>query len=244
MSGRGGSGRCGMRAEVLLRQLHHLVRRRVAGDDEHGVVRRVVGVEELLHIVEVRRLELGEVAVEVVRVVPVRVRLLRQAEPLEGAVRLVEHVDADLFADHVLLVLQRLRRDLQRPHAVGLEPHRQLERVGRHHLEVVRVIEARRSVQRAAVLVDDADVLELGDVLGALEHQVLEQVREAGAALRLDAEADAVHQLDDDDRRRVVLADDDAQAVRQLLVDDRHRERLCGHGRRGRRQQGEAQRER
>ena len=126
-------------------------------------------------------------------------------------------------------------------HAVGLEPHRELERVGRHHLEVVRVVEPRRSVEGAAVLVDDADVLELRDVLRALEHQVLEQVGEAGAALRLDAEADAVHHLDDDDRRGVVFADDDAQAVRQLLVDDRHRERLR---RGGRRQQSETQRER
>ena len=212
---------------MLLGQLHHFVGGRVARNDQHGVVRRVVGLVELLHIVEIRRFELGQVAVEVVRVVPVGVRLLRQPEPLERAVGLIEHVDANLFADHVLLVLQRLRRDLQRPHAVRLEPHRQLERVGRHHLEVVGVIEPRRSVQRAAVLVDDADVLELGDVLGSLKHQVLEQVREAGAAFRLDAEADAVHQLDHHDRRRVVFADHHPQAVRQLLVDDRNRERLC-----------------
>ena len=117
-----------------------------------------------------------------------------------------------------------LGRDLQRAHAIRLEPHRELERVRRHHLEVVGVIEARRSVQRAAVLVDDADVLELADVLRALEHHVLEQVREPGAVLRLDAEPDAVHHLDDHDRRGVVLADHHAQAVRQLAVDDRHRE--------------------
>ena len=42
--------------------------------------------------------------------------------------------------------------------------------------------------------------------------------------LRLDAEPDPVHDLDDHHRRRVVLADHHAQAVRQLAVDDRHRE--------------------
>ena len=42
--------------------------------------------------------------------------------------------------------------------------------------------------------------------------------------------------FDHDDRRRVVLADDDAQAVRQLLVDDRNGETLSGHRRCGRRQ--------
>ena len=48
--------------------------------------------------------------------------------------------------------------------------------------------------------------------------------------LRLDAEADAVHHFDDDDRRRVVFADDHAQAVRQLLVDDRNLEGGAGRG--------------
>ena len=222
MSGRGGSGARRDAAEVLLGQLHDLVRRRVAGDDEDRVVRGVVGVEELLHVLERRRLELGEIAVEIVGVVPVRVRLLRQAEPLEGAVGLVQDVDPDLFADHVLLVLERFRRDLQRPHPVGLEPHRELERIGRHHLEVVRVVEPRRPVQRPAVLVDDADVLELADVSRPLKHHVLEQVRKTGPVPRLDAEPDAVHHLDHDHRRGVVLADDDAQAVRQLLVNDRN----------------------
>jgi len=51
---------------------------------------------------------------------------------------------------------------------------------------------------------------------------VLEEVSEPGAVLRLDPEADAVHHLDHDDRRRVVLADDDAQPVGELLVNDRN----------------------
>jgi hypothetical protein len=127
--------------------------------------------------------------------------------------------------------------------SIGFEPEGDFERVGRHHLEVVRVVEPRRSVQRAAVLVDDLDVLELGHMLGALKHHVLEEVREAGPVLGLDAESDPVHHLDHDDRRRGVLADDDAQAVRQLLVDDRNRERLCGHRRRGRPEESEAQHE-
>ena len=105
------------------------------------------------------------------------------------------------------------------------------------------MVEPRRSVQRPAVLVDDADVLELADVLGPLKHHVLEQVREAGPVPRLDAESDPVHHLDHDDRRRVVLADDDAQSVGQLLVDDRNREgpgRCVLSGGRGRRRRGGA----
>ena len=107
------------------------------------------------------------------------------------------------------------------------------------------MIEPRRSVQRAAVLVHDADVFELADVLGALEHHVLEQMRKARPVLRLDAEADAIHHLDDHDGRCMVLTDDDTQAVRQLAVDDGDGERRGGRsawrlcGRRGHRQRGE-----
>ena len=212
-------------AEVFFGQTHDLVRRRIADDDHDRVVRRVIGVEELLHVLNRRGLNVRQVAVEVVGVEPVRVRALRQPEPFERAVRLVQHVDAHLFADDVLLVLQILGRDLQRTHAVRLEPHRELERVGRHQLEVVRVIEPRRPVQRAAVLVDDADVLELVDVLGALKHQVLEQMGEPGAIPRLDAEADPVHHFHRHHGRRMVLADHHTQAVRQFAVDDWNAER-------------------
>ena len=210
-------------AKMLFGELHHLVRLRVADDDEHGVVRRVVRIEEILHVVERRRLDLLQIAVEVVGVIPVRVGLLVEIEPLEAAVRLVQHVDADFLAHDVLLVLQVLGRDFERPHAVGFEPHGGLERVRGHDLEIIRVIEARRPVQDAAVLVDDTDVLEFAHVLGSLEHHVLEQMREACAILRLDPESDAVHDLDRHDRRGMVFADDDAKAVRQLVIDDGNR---------------------
>src|SRR3712207_6909735 len=49
-----------------------------------------------------RSFEVGEIAVEVVRVRPVDVGALPDIEPVERGVRLVEHVDADLLAHHVL----------------------------------------------------------------------------------------------------------------------------------------------
>src|SRR5690606_18037372 len=59
-------------------------------------------------------------------------------------------------------------------------------------------------------------------VLRAVEHQVLEQVREAAAAGRLVLAAHAVPDVDRDDRRLVVLVHDHRQAVGQgeLLVGD------------------------
>jgi hypothetical protein len=60
-------------------------------------------------------------------------------------------------------------------------------------------------------------------VLRAVEHQVLEQVGEAGAARRLVLAADVVPEVDRDDRGLAVGVHDHAQAVGQgeLLVGDR-----------------------
>ena len=55
------------------------------------------------------------------------------------------------------------------------------------------------------------------DVLGALEHHVLEQVREAGAPLALVARADVVDDGDREHRRDVILGDDQPQAVRSFV---------------------------
>ncbi len=56
-------------------------------------------------------------------------------------------------------------------------------------------------------------MLALADVLGALEHHVLEEVGESGSSLSLVARADVVVDGDREDRRGVVLGDDDAQPV-------------------------------
>src|SRR5690606_11376436 len=82
-------------------------------------------------------------------------------------------------------------------------------------------------------------------VLRAVEHQVLEQVREAAAAGRLVLAAHAVPDVDRDDRRLVVLVHDHRQAVGQGerrvgeldlrgglggVADDQHRRDAAGDG--------------
>ena len=92
---------------------------------------------------------------------------------------------AALVADDVLLVGQRSAVDLleQIAHAIGLEPQRELELVGGHGLEVVGAIEVGRAVQIAgAGALEQLEVLIGRHVLRALEHHVLEEVREAGAS--------------------------------------------------------------
>ena len=61
-------------------------------------------------------------------------------------------------------------------------------------------------------------MLGLGDVARALEHDVLEEVGEAGLARDLVLGADVVPEVDRDDRGEVVLGDDDPQAVVETLV--------------------------
>ena len=76
---------------------------------------------------------------------------------------------------------------------------------------------------------------------GAHEHQVLEQMREAGAAGQLVRRADAVPRVDRHDRHAVILVEDHVQAVRQRELRvfhlDRRRRRLGGG--RGRQRQHE-----
>ena len=103
-------------------------------------------------------------------------------------------------------------------HPVGLEPQRELELVRRHRLEVVRPVEPGRAVHRAAGGLDERDVLGLPDVRAALEHDVLEEVGEAGLAGDLVLAPDVVPDVDRDDGGEVILGDDEAQPVREALV--------------------------
>ena len=98
-------------------------------------------------------------------------------------VGLVVHAQAAFFLDRLPLIVDVLLRDGGRPHAIGLEEKHHVELVCRHLLEVEGVIFVGLPVMVAAVVLDEPGELAIGDVLRALEHQVLEQVREAGAAL-------------------------------------------------------------
>ena len=77
------------------------------------------------------------------------------------------------------------------------------------------------ALERAAGLLDEGEVLALGDVLRALEHHVLEEMGEAGAAGLLVLAADVVPQVDGHDRRAIVVGKEHAQAVIEPMSLDR-----------------------
>ena len=73
-------------------------------------------------------------------------------------------------------------------------------------------------------------MLGLGHVARALEHEVLEQVREAGAAGLLVARANDVPDVDGHHGREMVRRDDHAQAVGQRPLAELDRGQVGGPG--------------
>ena len=98
---------------------------------------------------------------------------------------------------------------------IGFEPQHERQVLRRHRLPEHRRVFGRVGVALAA---DARDVRRVPfglDVLRALEHHVLEQVREPGAARLLVLRADVIPDLGVHDRRRVIFEKDDLQPVGQ-----------------------------
>jgi hypothetical protein len=113
-----------------------------------------------------------------------------EAEGLVVALALLVLDDAALVIE-----LGLVDRAEQMAHPVGFHEQSGLERGPRHRLEIIGAVEP-----GGAVHVGGADPLHRGEiagiaVLGAAEHQMLEQMREAGAAGRLVLRADQYQTL-------------------------------------------------
>jgi hypothetical protein len=214
-AGRLGAGR--QVAEVALDQLDRVRGIEVAHDREAGVVRHVVAVEEVHDVVHRRGLEVLVLADHADLVgMPRRVHQLvhEQVGVAVGAVlaalpALVAH---DVALGRELFVRHRL---VQRLEPVGFQPEQGLQHGGRSPVEVVGAVGAGGRVVRAAARLHH-DV-EVRHALGAHEHQVLEQVREAAAALRLVLAAHAVPDVDLHARQAVVGREDHGHAVAQRV---------------------------
>ena len=90
------------------------------------------------------------------------------------------------------LGLELLLAHLERRHAVGLEPEHERQVLRRHRLPVDRRVFVGEGVGLAADARDPRRMLIGPHVPRALEHQVLEQMREAGAARLLVLRSDVV----------------------------------------------------
>ena len=134
------------------------------------------------------------------------------------AIRHVVVTLAALVSDDVTLVRQAFLGDRLRQiaHPLAFEPECDLELVRGDDLVVVGPVRVRGAVGVGAPdLLEDLEVLVLARVLRALEHHVLEEVREAALAGHLVAAADVVPQIDGHEGHGLVLVEDDLQSVGQ-----------------------------
>ena len=173
-------------------------------------------MEESLHILDVGGVEVFEVAVEIMRVRIFSEGLLRQIEPVKAAIRLIEDVDAHFFFHHFPLVVEVRGRKIQRLHPVGLEPQHRVKRGDGSRFDIFGEIVARVAVVPAAAAFDHAVEDAFGSLGRALEHHVLEKMREAGSAFRLQPEAASVCNAKSKRWRRVLFGDHYDQPVLQL----------------------------
>ncbi len=127
---------------------------------------------------------------------------------------MIIHADAALFLHYFALGLEIRFVYIEAAHTVGLEPEDALEIIAREGLEEIRVVVVRAGViEIRPAAFDDARMLVGPDVRGAFEHQVLEEMREAGVARLLVFCPDVIPDLQVDHGSGVVFEQNHLQAI-------------------------------
>jgi hypothetical protein len=209
--------------EVDVRAFEGILRLDIANDRQDGVVGQVVTSKEAVDIIQRcgvkilhradRGVAIGMIGregqgVEELHHVPVR--------------HVVVALPLFLLHDLALIVEVFLGQGLeQRGHPVGLQPQSEVEPAGRQGFEVVGAIEPGCGIDDRAGRLEQPDVLARSYVRRALEHHVLEEMGESGAAVLFVSGTDVVPDVDRHRRRNVVGAGDDAEPVVQSVLDDR-----------------------
>ena len=114
----------------------------VAHHHERGVVGHIEALLERLCIGYGGCLDLRQVAVKVVAVVPVGIGQHRQVDPRPGGVRLVEDVHLYLVANDALLIFQHHTIDDRTRHPVRVKPQHAVQGARGHRLVIVGEVKA------------------------------------------------------------------------------------------------------
>ncbi len=225
-------GRLALRlpAEVTVDERARVGRIEVARHHQAGVGRAIEAIEERPHVIDGSRLQIfvrpdGRPVVGVVG----RVHRLRDGQ-LGAAVGAVLVRLPALVLHHLELLLQLLGGDHvgQRGQAIRLQPEERLQQVARPDLVIVRPVVAGGAVVVAAPALHDRVERRVGRVARPHEHQVLEQVREAGAPGHLVLRADVVPEVDGHQRAGSIRVKDHPKPVGQCVrfeLDFEHRRR-------------------
>ena len=137
---------------------------------------------------------------------------------------------APLLEHHVALGRDNIVAQREARHAVGLERHAGLEVLLGHLLEVGGEVVAGKGVLQTANLGNKFGELALRMGLGALEHQVLEEMRDTRLARRIVGRAVAVPDHVGDDGGPSVWDNEDLEAVLKSEMGDLQRGDMSGHG--------------
>ena len=210
------------RAVIFLGQRAYLLHRHIAGDHHEGVIRHVPALVPVQRVLGRERAHLRFPADD--RDTVGVVEILRGAHLLtqDGAGVVVDTLAAFL-QDHIAFRQHHRVSQRQIGHAVGLQLHHQFQPVGGDGLEVGGVVPGSEGVILAAIAVDNAAELAGGQVAGAAEHQMFQEMRDAGGAALLVGRPGAVPDHVGDDRDAVVLHHDHLQPVFQreaLRIED------------------------
>ena len=204
----------GNRAIMLLRQREHLVGLDVAGDDQRGVVRRVPAVIPRLGVADRERFQIAHPADHRM---PVGMLLVNRCHHffVQQCMRLVVGAQAALFHDDPDFPGEIGCGEIQVAHPVGFQLHRQRQFRLVQLLKIGGVVIAGKGVLAPARCRDALGKFACRHAMGALEHQVLQHMRDAGHAGALVHAACLVPDLLHHHRRAAVFLDDDFQPVRQ-----------------------------
>src|SRR5262245_66350182 len=145
----------------------------------------------------------------------------RFAEFLEHlTVGLIVEAETALLLDGLALVVEIIFGDVEAAHAVSFEIQKQVELIAGQRLEIKGAFFIGRAIHLAAVGLNQNEMLALADVLRALVHHVLEEMRESGSALSFVARAGVVNQRKRDDRRAVVFHPKNPKTILELRLLD------------------------
>ena len=200
--------------EILPGELEHPLGHQVAGQHQRQIVRCVVGLEELLQIRHLPRLDVGGPADrrKLVGVGNERGRLHLLAQ--ESRV-VIFYPQATLGSYDAALALDDFRHKSEVRHAIGLELEHQIQRAVRKPILVDRDVVARECIVGAALRLHQAIELARLAAGRAVEHHVLEEMCEPGDARRLVAASGAHPVIERHVRDVVHRPDDHFHAVRQ-----------------------------
>ena len=118
-------------------------------------------------------------------------------------------------------------------HPLGFDPQGKSYLIRRHNKVIHRLVRASKGIELPPCPIDHLVDRGPCDVVGGLEHEMLEKVRKARTAGILVARANLVVEDRGDDRCRMIFVQDDVQTIWQVIFFELDRFVLSTHNRRG-----------